>query len=83
VDHVEQRAHGVDVDAGDHGRFFGVGFGNYHAGNFSSAGFDGDGTGAADAAHTTVEGELSNKKAVRHFLLGETAAGTDDAESHG
>ena len=83
VDHVEQRAHGVDVDAGDHGGFFGVGFGNDHAGDLSSAGFDGDGQGSANAANTAVEGEFSDEEAVGHFFFGEAAVGSDDAEGHG
>src|ERR1035441_5722884 len=83
VDHVEERTHWVDVDAGDHGGFFGVGFGDDHAGNFASAGLDGDGQGTTDTAHTAVEGEFANEKAVGHFLLGEAAISADDAEGHG
>ena len=82
MNHVEQRAHGVDVQAPDHGRFFGVGFRDDHAGNLSSAGFDGNGEGATDAAHTAVEREFSDEKAIRHFFFGEASVGSDDAESH-
>ncbi len=83
MNYVEQRAHGVDIQAGDHGGFFGVGFGNDHAGNFSSAGLNGNGESAADAAHAAVEGEFSDKNAVGNIFLGETAIGSDNAEGHG
>jgi hypothetical protein len=56
VDYVEQGAHGIDVDAADHGGFFGVGFGNDHALDFASAGFEGDGQGSANAANAAIEG---------------------------
>jgi len=83
VNHIKQGAHGVDIDACDHGCFLGVGFGDNHAGNFSSAGLDGNGEGTADATHTAVKRELSDEKAIRHFLLGEAAVGSNDAERHG
>src|ERR1700687_1047576 len=83
MNHVEQRAHGADVQASDHGRFFGVGFGDYHAGNFSSAGFDSNGERATDAAHPAVKREFSDEEAIRHFFFGEAPVRTDDAEGHG
>src|ERR1700756_3595156 len=83
MNYVEQRPHGVDVQAPDHGRFLGVGFRDDHAGNFPSSGFEGNGEGTSNAAYTAVEREFSDKKAIRHFLPGETAIGTDDAERHG
>src|SRR5579863_4912297 len=83
VDHVEQGADGVDFDASDHGGFLGVGFGNDHAGDFASPGFEGDGEGAADAANASVQREFTDKKAVGDFFLGQAAVGTDDAEGHG
>src|ERR1700686_2594514 len=83
MNHVEQRAHGVDVQAPDHGRFFGVGFRDDHAGNFSSAGFDSNGEGATDAAHAAVKREFSDEKAIRHFFLSKASVGSDDAEGHG
>ena len=83
VNHVEQRAHGIDIQAGDHGGFLGVGFGNDHAGDFLSASFDGDGESATNAAHAAVERKFSDEKAVGHFFFGEAAVGSDDAKSHG
>jgi hypothetical protein len=83
VNHVEQGAHGVDVQAGDHGGLFGVGFGDDHAGNLSSAGLDGDGESAANTADAAVEGKLADEKAIGNFFLGEPAVGSDDAEGHG
>src|ERR1700722_2808293 len=79
MDHVEQRADGVDFDASDHGSLFGVGFGDDHAGNFASAGFEGDGEGSADAANSAVEREFAHKKAVGDFFSSEAAVGSNDA----
>ena len=50
---------------------------------FRAAGLDGDRQGATHAAHAAVEREFSDEQAVRHFLLGEAAVGSDDAEGHG
>jgi hypothetical protein len=42
VNHVQQRPHGVNVQAGDHGSFFGIGLRHDHTRDFFPAGLDGD-----------------------------------------
>ncbi len=83
VDHVEQRPHGVDVHAADHGGFSGIGFGDDHARNLASAGLNGDGQRAANAAHAAIERKFSDEQTVGDLLLGQPAVGADDAQRHG
>ena len=79
VDHIEQRADGVDVDSADHGGFAGVGLGDDQLGNLAGAGFEGDGERAANAANAAVEGQLADEQAVFDRLLSEAAVGAYDA----
>src|SRR5450432_1678407 len=83
VDHVEQRADGIDFHAADHGGFFGVSFGDDHARDFAAAGFKGDGEGSADAANSAVEREFAYKKTVGNVLFRQAAVGSDDSQGHG
>ena len=82
MDNIKKRAHGIDVDASDHGSFFGVGFGDNHARDFSPASLDGDGERTADSADAAVEGKLPDEDAITDILLGEATVGADDTEGH-
>src|SRR5207244_3435064 len=83
VNHVEQRAHGIDFNAAHHGGLFGVGLRHHHAGNFSSAGFEGDGEGPADSADSAIEREFAYEQAVGNLFLGQATICADDAQRHG
>src|SRR5262249_48175457 len=58
VNDVDQRADGVDVEAGDHGGFAGVDLGDNQAGQLLAAGFDSDRKSAANTANAAVEREF-------------------------
>ena len=82
MNNVEQGADRVHLDAADHGSFFRIGLGNHHARDFPSARLEGDGQCASDTAHAAVQRKLTHEKAIRDLLLGESAVGAHDAESH-
>jgi hypothetical protein len=83
MDHVEQRAHGVDFYSAHHGGFFGVGLRHDHPRNLAATSFDGNRESATNAANSTVEREFAYKKAVGDFFLSEATIGSNDSKRHG
>jgi len=80
----EQRAHGVDVDAADHGRLRGHWLpGTTRREILRVRAFERNRECAADAAHAAIEREFADEEAVVDFLSSEAAVGADDAEGHG
>ncbi len=73
ADHIQQRLHGIDRDASDHGCFFGVKFGDDQLRNFLASRLYRDRQGAANAANASIEGQLADKEAIGYFLLVESA----------
>src|SRR5207248_6300537 len=68
--------------AGDHCRFPGVKLGNDKTGNFPAASGDSNGQGAAHAADSTIQGQLTDEDIIRNFFPGQAAISAENAEGH-
>ncbi len=67
--HIEERLDRVNCHPADHRGFLGIEFGNNDAGNFASAGLDGNGKSATNAADVTVQRKFSHEQTIINFLL--------------
>ncbi len=79
----EERGDGIDVDAGDDGGLACVGGWDNEVVNAGGACGDGDGQHALYCAEGAVETELADEDEVGDVLDGESAVGSEDADSDG
>src|SRR2546430_1434624 len=82
VGNVEQRLHGIDLDAAHHSRFPGIKFRNNEPRNFLAAGFNGNRKRTADPAYSAIQRKLTDEDAVLKFFLVQSAVGSEDAQRH-
>ena len=62
---------------------FALASGTIRSRDLPSPRFDGDGQGAADAAHAAIQGKFTDEKAIGDVLLRQSAVGAQDPERHG
>lgn len=82
VNDVQQRLHGVHVDAAYHRCFPRIDFWNDQLCDLLFARFNCDRQSSAHAAHTAVKRELAHEHAVLNLFLVEPAVGSEDPERH-
>jgi hypothetical protein len=79
---VNQRAHRIDVNSGQHGGFACIEFRYDQGRDLAGTGFDSDGQRAANASDIAIERQFPDEKAIRNFFLIQAAVSSNDSKRH-